>query len=95
MTTAEFFITLLAYLVTGALPPMIAVYLIRVRFLGGIVVSTLVGVIAAVIGGLVDTVLLRTIPDLLVIGGTVDIVPPFIASIVVTAVFGLVSSTNG
>lgn len=92
--TSTFTITLLTYIVTGALPPLIAFYLFRVSFLGGVWSATLVGVVAAVIGGLIDTIFLTTIPDLVVLAGAVDLIPPLVTSIVVTTLFGLVSSSN-
>lgn len=94
MAASAFLITFLAYLVIGAVPPIFAVYIVHVRFLGGIAVSTIVGIIAAVIGGLIDTLFLAALPDILVIAGTVDIVPPLIVSVTITTIFGLVSATN-
>jgi hypothetical protein len=92
--TSAFLITFLTYIVTGAIPPLVAYYAIRVNFLGRAPAAVLVGVIAAVIGGLIDTILLTGIPDLLVIAGAVDAAPPLIASIVLTTLFALVSSSN-
>ncbi|MFP4113190.1 MAG: hypothetical protein ACOCZB_00160 [Spirochaetota bacterium] len=87
-------IAFLTYLVAGAVPPLAAHYLLRIRFLGGAVASALVGVIGAVLGGLAQTMFLSSIPDLVVIAGTVDIVPPVVGSILITVVFALVSSSN-
>lgn len=93
--TSGFIITLLTYVVAGALPPLIAVYLLNVSFLGGVWGGSLVGVVAAVIGGLLDTIVLTMVPDLIVLAGAVDVVPPLVTSIIVTTLFGLVSSSNG
>ena len=87
-------ITFLTYLVTGALPPIVAHYLMRVDFLGGAWAASAVGVIAAVLGGLAQTVLLPGLPDLIVIAGAVDAIPPLVASVLVTLIFALVSGTN-
>ncbi|HKJ84468.1 MAG TPA: hypothetical protein VKA06_00250 [Spirochaetia bacterium] len=87
-------IAFLTYVVTGALPPIIGHYLIRVQFLGGIWVATLVGVIAAVMGGLAVTLFMPDLPDLVVIAGSVDAVPPVAASLIVTSLVALVSSSH-
>ncbi len=89
MITESFVITFLAYLVTGTLPPVVAHYILRVRFLGGTVAALLVGIIAAVAGGLVQTIL--GVPDLLVIGGIVEVFWPLLASIGLTALYAVVS----
>lgn len=90
MITESFVITFLAYLVTGTLPPVFAHYVLRARFLGGTAAALLVGVIAAVTGGLMQTIL--GVPDLLVIGGTVEILWPLLTSIALTALYALVSA---
>ncbi len=90
MILESFAIILLTYLVAGTLPPVVAHYLFGTRFLGGIAAALLVGVIGAVCGGLAHTV--AAIPDVLVIGGTVEIVWPLLASIGLTAIFALVSA---
>lgn len=87
-------IAFLIYLVAGAIPPIIGHYLIRLEFLGGIWVATLVGVVAAVMGGLAVTLFLPGMPDLLVVAGAVDAVPPIVASVLITTLFALVSSSN-
>ncbi|MFW6312985.1 MAG: hypothetical protein ACOC2N_03790 [Spirochaetota bacterium] len=87
-------IAFLTYLVAGAVPPIIAYYVIRLDFLGGIWTATLVGVIAAVMGGLAVTLFAPGMPDLLVISGSVDAVVPLVASAIVTTLFALVSSSN-
>ena len=92
--TETFVITFLTYIVAGSIPPLGAAYLLRISFLGGPGAAILVGIIGAVIGGLLDSLILTTIPDLLVIAGIVDTVPPFLASVVLTTLFGLVSATN-
>lgn len=92
--SAAITITFLTYLVTGAIPPAIAHYLLRVAFLGGIWAASLAGVVAAVLGGLLRTLFLPEMPNLIVIAGVVDLVPPLTASIVVTALFAFVSSSN-
>jgi hypothetical protein len=93
MTTA-FIITFLTYLVAGAVPPIVAYYVLRVSFLGGAPAATLVGILAAVIGGLIDTIFLAGLPDLVVIAGAVDVVPPVVASLLLTILYALVSSSN-
>jgi hypothetical protein len=90
MTTEAFAITLLVYLVAGAIPPMIAHYAMRAHFLGGIAAASLVGIIAAVAGSLAKT-LVPGIPDLIVIAGAVDVVWPLAGSIALTVLFALVS----
>lgn len=95
MMDAALVITFLAYLVAGAAPPLLAHHVLRVRFLGGAWAAALVGVIGAVIAGLVDTLFLIELGDLVVIAGAVDIVPPLLGSIALTVLFGLVTSSNG
>jgi hypothetical protein len=92
--SATFAIIFLVYVVTGTIPPVIAHYLIRVNFLGGTWSATIVGVIAAVMGGLAQALFLPGMPDLVVVAGAVDIVPPLLGSVLVTTIFGIVSSTN-
>ncbi len=87
-------ISFLIYIVAGAVPPIIAHYVIRLGFLGGVWVAMLVGVIASVMGGLAVILFLPGLPDLLVIAGSVDAIPPIVASVVVTTIFALVSSSN-
>jgi uncharacterized membrane protein YeaQ/YmgE (transglycosylase-associated protein family) len=91
MTTETFAITLLVYLVAGAVPPMVAHYTMRTRFLGGIVAGALVGVIAAVGASLAVSVA-PGVPDLVVVAGAVDIVWPLLGSVVLTALFAVVSA---
>jgi uncharacterized membrane protein YeaQ/YmgE (transglycosylase-associated protein family) len=88
-----FLITLLTFLVTGTVPPVIAHYLFRVRFLGGTWAALLVGTIAAIAGGVVATSFL-SLPEILVLGNAIDVVPPLAASTVVTVVYALVSLSN-
>lgn len=95
MMNAAFAITLLTYLVAGAAPPLVAHYLLRIRFLGGAWAASLVGVIGAVIAGLADALFLIELGDLLVLAGAVDIVPPLVGSIALTVLFALVTSSNG
>ncbi len=95
MINAAFVITFLTYLVAGAAPPLLAHYVLRVAFLGGAWAASLVGIIGAVVAGLVDTVLLIDLGDLVVLAGAVDIVPPLVGSIVLTVLFALVTSSNG
>jgi len=87
-------IAFLTYLVAGAVPPIIGHYIVRLEFLGGIWVATLVGVIAAVMGGLAVSLFLPGLPDLVVIAGSVDAIPPIVASVLMTTLFALVSSSN-
>jgi len=46
----RFFITAMTYIVSGMLPALIAHYIFRPGFLGGIWAATIVGLIAAFIG---------------------------------------------
>lgn len=94
MMNAAFLITFLTYLVAGAAPPLVGHYAFRVEFLGGAWAASLVGIIGAVAGGLVDTILLTELGDLLVLAGAVDVVPPLVGSIALTVLFALVTSSN-
>ncbi|MFW5836029.1 MAG: hypothetical protein ACOCVK_01345 [bacterium] len=95
MTIAAFVITLLTYIVTGSGPPLIGHYLLRIRFLGGAWAASLVGMLGAVLAGLLDTVFLMERGDLIVLAGVVDVVPPLVGSIVLTVLFALVTASNG
>ena len=87
-------ITALTYMVGGAVPPVVAHYALRVRFLGGIWLALAVGVFSAALGGVIDTLLADVIPDLLVIAGAVDVAPPVLMSIAVTAIYSALSRSN-
>ena len=87
-------IIFLTYLVAGAIPPTIAVYVFRIDFLGGVWAALAVGVVGAFLGGLADTLFLDSIGDILPLAGAVDLVPPLTASLVCTALYGLISRTN-
>jgi hypothetical protein len=87
-------IIFLTYLVAGVLPPALAVYLFRVQFLGGAWAALAIGVIGGFVGGLVDTLLLDVIGDMLIVAGAVDIVPPLVVSILFTVTYGLISRSN-
>ncbi|MFP4378337.1 MAG: hypothetical protein ACLFP4_14935 [Spirochaetales bacterium] len=89
-----FLITLLTFIVAGTLPPVIAHYVFRVAFIGGTWAGLLVGTISAIAGGIVATSFLD-LPEILVIGNAIDVVPPVITAILVTLVYALVSSSNG
>lgn len=91
--TVTYAITALAYIVTGGLPPVAAHYGMRVQFLGGVWPATLIGLIGAVLGGLLATII-PGIPELLVIADAVDIVPPFVTASGLTIIYGLISRTN-
>ena len=92
--THRFIITAITYLVAGMLPVLIAKYLFHRRFLGGVWAALIVGLIASFLGGLIDTFLLTTIPDLIPIGGVVDAGAPLFFAAVVTILFALVSRSN-
>jgi len=92
--TSRFVTTAIVYVVAGMIPPLIAVYVVRVRFIGGVWAATLVGLVAAFAGGMADTVFLPNLPDLVVVGNAVDAGPPLIASVAFTVLFGLVSRSN-
>jgi len=87
-------ITALTYVVTGGVPPIIGHYLLRIQFLGGVWFSILVGLIGAVVGGLAG-VILPGLPELIVIANAVDIVPPLVASVILTSIHAVVSRSNG
>jgi hypothetical protein len=89
-----FVITALTYVVTGGVPPIVAHYGLGVRFIGGTWFAILVGLIVAVVGGLI-AVLVPNLPDLIVVANAVDIVPPLIASVAMTTVHGVISKSNG
>ena len=86
-------ITALTYLAAGLLPATIAVYLIRVRFLGAIWGASLVALVGAFAAGILDATLLTT-PHIIEIAGAVDIVPPLAGSTILLVLFGLVSRSN-
>jgi len=88
-----FLITLLTFLVSGMLPPVIAHYLFRVDFLGGTWAALLVGIIASIAGGVIATSFL-SLPEILVLGNAIDVVPPLAASALMTALYALVSLSN-
>lgn len=91
--TSAYVITALAYVVSGSVPPVVAYYMMKVRFLGGIWVAMLIGLLGAALGGLAET-LVPAVPDLLLIAGAVDIVPPFLVATFLTFVYGLISRSN-
>ena len=86
-------ITALTYIAAGLLPAVIAVYLIRIRFLGAIWGASLVALVGAFAGAILDATVL-TMPHILSIAGTVDIVPPIAGSIILPVLLGLVSRSN-
>jgi uncharacterized membrane protein YeaQ/YmgE (transglycosylase-associated protein family) len=88
-----FLITLLTFLVSGMLPPVIAHYLFRVDFLGGTWAALLVGIIASIAGGVIATSFL-SLPEILVLGNAIDVVPPLAASALMTALYALVTLSN-
>ena len=92
--TNHLIITALTYILAGMIPALIAQYLFRARFIGGIWVAIIVGLVGAFGGGLVKTFFLASAPDIIPIGGTVDAGPPLIVSIAVTVLFALVSKSN-
>jgi hypothetical protein len=94
MLQATTLIIFLTYVVAGAIPPTLAAYVLRTRFLGGAWAAIAVGVIAAFLGGLADSLFLDLLGDMLVIGRAVDVVPPLVASTVFTVAYGLISRSN-
>jgi hypothetical protein len=92
--TAAFAITFLTFLVAGTLPPVFAAYVVRVRFLGGVWAAIAVGVLAAFLGGLIDTLWLDRIGDLIPIAGEVDAAPPLGMSLLLTTLYAIISATN-
>jgi uncharacterized membrane protein YeaQ/YmgE (transglycosylase-associated protein family) len=91
---ARLIITAITYLVAGLIPPLVAHYLIRVRFIGGIWAAMLVGVIGAFAGGLLDVFVLGMLPDIIPIGRMVDGGPPLVLAILFVLLFALVSRSN-
>ncbi len=75
------------------LPPVIAHYLFRVDFLGGTWAALLVGIIASIAGGVIATSFL-SLPEILVLGNAIDVVPPLAASALMTALYALVTLSN-
>lgn len=91
--TSTYVIIALVYVVSGTIPPVIAHYMMKVRFLGGIWVAMLIGIVGAALGGLAET-LVPAVPDLLLIAGAVDIAPPFLVATFLTFIYGLISRSN-
>ena len=92
--TTRLVITALTYILAGMIPALIAHYVLRIHFIGGIWSALLVGIVAAFAGGLLNAFFLQSLPDIIPIGGLVDAGPPIIVSIVVTVLFALVSKSN-
>jgi hypothetical protein len=92
--TYVFVVTLLVFIVAGSIPALLGHFLLGVRFLGGPWVAALVGVIGAAIGSTVDALFLPMIPDLLVIGGATDTVPPLVSAIILVVLYGFISQSN-
>lgn len=93
--TEQLVVTAITYMVAGMLPPIVATYLLRLTFVGGIWGSLVVGLVASFTGGLIDTFFLVNLPDLIPVAGAVDAGPPLILSLLATIVFALVSRSNG
>lgn len=83
----RYLITGVAYAACGLLVSLLAAFLFRIRLSGRIAAATIVSVVAAFLGGIVDNLLLDSFPDLIVLGGVVDIGPALIAALVFQAVF--------
>lgn len=92
--TERFLITGLTYIVAGLLPAALAVYLLRIRFLGSIWGASVVGLVGAFAGGMLDVTLLSDLPDLLLIAGMVDTVQPLAGSLILLTLYALVSRSN-
>jgi uncharacterized membrane protein YeaQ/YmgE (transglycosylase-associated protein family) len=90
----RFIITAITYLIAGMVPAIAAHYIFRPGFIGGIWTAMVVGLIAAFVGGLIDTFFLTSVPDLIPIGRIVDAGPPLILATVVITLFALVSRSN-
>jgi uncharacterized membrane protein YeaQ/YmgE (transglycosylase-associated protein family) len=86
--------TAVVYVVAGMLPPLFAIYVLRTKFVGGVWVATIVGLVGAFAGGLIDTMFLTALPDLILVGAVVDAGPPLLVSLVFTVLFGIVSRSN-
>ena len=92
--TARFIMTAVTYVVCGMAPALVAHYVFRARFIGGVWAATAVGMIAAFAGGLIDVFLLTALPDLIPVGRIVDAGPPLIVAIAITVLFALISHSN-
>lgn len=87
-------VTALVFLVAGAVPPLLAHYLAGVRFMGGPWLASVIGVIGAATGSIIDALFLRNLTDLIALGGAVEIVPPLAGSLLFTVIYGFVSHSN-
>ena len=92
--TSRLAVTALVFVISGMLPPLIAVVLLRTHFIGGVWSAVVVSLFAAFAGGLIDTFFMDRIPDLIAIGGVVDAGPPLILALLATFLFWLVSRSN-
>ncbi len=91
----RFVITAITHLIAGMVPPLVANYILKSKFIGGIWAAIIVGLIASFVGGLVDTFFLTALPDIIPIARVVDAGPPLILATGATILFALVSRSNG
>lgn len=83
----RFLITGVAYAVSGFGIALIAVLIFRERLSGRVGATALVSLIGAFAGGILDSLLLDSIGDVILLGGIVDIGPALVVSVVLTAVY--------
>ncbi len=83
----RYFITGLAYIVTGLSVATLAVSIFRVRLSGRVLGATAVAVVGAFAGGMIDNLLLDGLGDFIMVGGVVDVGPALAASVLLEAIF--------
>ncbi len=84
----------LSYVAVGALMALIYVYVFRRHFSGSFWGATLVAVIGAFLGGLVDFLFADLISTLSSINGVLNIFPPIITAAILLSVFAGLSERN-
>ncbi|TVQ22577.1 MAG: hypothetical protein EA382_11870 [Spirochaetaceae bacterium] len=90
----QFLIIVLTFLVSGSIPPVVAHYAFGARFLGGLIAGAIVGILAAALGSVLASVLPIEVPELIVLAGALDIVPPILSAVVATLLFALASGSS-
>lgn len=79
----------LTYFVIGFAVAMLFYYVLRRPFLGNFLGGLIVGLVGSFLGGTLDFLLLDF--DMLTLGGTVDVVPPVVTSVVLVWTFSGIS----
>lgn len=90
----QFIIIVLTFLVSGSVPPVVAHYAFNARFLGGVAGGTIVGILAAALGSVLISVIPLPVPELIVLAGTLDVVPPVLSAVLATVLFALSSGSE-